>query len=243
MQTSMLTPIQINRMPVGLSNAPLFSSSKKQAIVCFMGPSGVGKSTMINGLILQGLPLKSSSVTSRSQRADDGETYAQHNVDNKTFVDAAGQIKFDDFFLVTQTQNKQGQKEFYASPKELIQNIADKNGIPFCCPNSERLFDMAKSGYKMLLVLMKPPGDNLGAQLNNLKERLTKRGDLSPEAIEERTKTAGNELALINTFDKTQSYHPNPDIERMVITNEDGQHEVLLAKLKSKIQNWWQRLN
>lgn len=159
-------------------------------MIIFSAPSGAGKSTIINYLLQQGLPLQFSiSATSRAPRGEEtnGQEYyfltpdefKQKIADNE-FIEYEEVYK-DRFYGTLRSEVKRIQANGYSV-------VFDVDVVGGC--NIKKQY-----GNEALSVFIKPPS------IDTLRTRLEKRGTDTPETIENRLKKAAYELTFASKFD------------------------------------------
>ncbi|MDO4695279.1 guanylate kinase [Porphyromonas sp.] len=161
-------------------------------IIIFSAPSGTGKSTIINHLISQGLPLNFSvSATSRSPRGaevDGREYYFISEDEFRRRIDQGGFLEYEEVYAGC----------FYGTLKSEVDSkiqrgehvILDIDVIGAL--NVKRIY-----GEQAMTIFIMPPN------LDALRERLTNRGTDTPEVIEKRLAKAEFEISYASQFDKT----------------------------------------
>ena len=177
-------------------------------IIIFSAPSGSGKSSIIQYLLQQGLPLQFSvSATSRAPRGTE-----KHGVDYYYFsqeefrahIEAENFIEYEEVY----------KDKFYGTLKSEVERIIktgqnvifDVDVVGGC--NIKNFY-----GEHALSVFIKPPS------IEELRKRLEKRNTDVPEVIEKRLEKAEYELSFASKFD-------------MIIVNDDietAQAKVLKA--------------
>ncbi|MDU1891802.1 MAG: guanylate kinase [Dysgonomonas sp.] len=159
-------------------------------LVIFSAPSGSGKSTIVNYLLSQNLNLRFSiSATSRLPRGTE-----QHGVEYyfHTPEEFRQKIANDEFLEYEEVYTDR----FYGTLKSEIQRILD-NG-------DNVIFDVdvvggcnikQYYGEQALSVFIEPPS------IEELRNRLIRRGTDDPEIIEQRVEKAAYELTFAPKFD------------------------------------------
>lgn len=159
-------------------------------LIIFSAPSGSGKSTIVNYLLEQNLNIEFSiSATSRDPRGVEqhGREYYFLSVEEfKNRIEADEFLEYEEVY-----PNK-----FYGTLKSEVQRIVDKGGnVIFDIDvvggrNMKQYF-----GANALAVFVEPPS------IDELKNRLIKRGTDLPEVIEQRICKAEYELTFKKDFD------------------------------------------
>lgn len=163
----------------------------KGKLIIFSAPSGAGKSTIINYLLQQELPLRFSiSATSRSPRGteQDGREYYFLTPDEFKQKIAEGEfLEYEEVY----------KDKFYGTLKSEVEHIRTNGNsvvldvdVVGGCNIKEQYKDEALS------VFIQPPS------IETLRTRLQKRGTDTSEVIESRLKKAAYELTFAPRFDK-----------------------------------------
>ena len=159
-------------------------------LIIFSAPSGSGKSSIINYLLNQGLPIQFSiSATSRDPRGEE-----QHGVHYYFFTpdEFRAHIEADNFLEYEEVYTD----KFYGTLKSEIERITktghsvifDVDVVGGC--NIKKLY-----GNRALSVFIQPPS------IDELRSRLEKRNTDTPELIEKRLEKAAYELSFASKFD------------------------------------------
>lgn len=174
-------------------------------LVIFTGPSGVGKGT-IEKFLFNNEELKlrlSRSVTTRKPREGEVNGVDYFFISKKEF-----QTKIAKNELIEWNQHFDN---FYGTLYEEVENILDSGYNPFLeieTMGALNVLEYYKNNNlldKVISIFLLPPS------LEELKERITKRGTESPEQILSRLNKAEEEIAYISSFDHVVI---NQDIEK-----------------------------
>jgi guanylate kinase len=163
----------------------------KGKLIILSAPSGSGKTTIINHILESGISVHFSvSATSRPPRGNEQEGKEYYFLSPETF---RGKIANGDFLeyeevyadrfygtLKSEVENK------LKEGKNIIMDVDVAGGL-----NIKRLY-----GDKALLIFIQPPS------IEELKNRLEKRGTDTPEVIADRIFKANSELKLSDQYDK-----------------------------------------
>lgn len=173
-------------------------------LVIFSAPSGAGKSTIVNYLLDQHLDLKFSiSATSRPPRGTERngvEYYFLAPDEFRQKVDNGEFLEYEEVY----------KDRYYGTLKSEVQRILDNgNNVIFDVDVVGGCNIKDYYGKQALAVFIKPPS------IEELRQRLIKRGTDSDEVINDRVSKAEYELTFASKFD-------------VVIHNED------LEKAKSE---------
>lgn len=173
-------------------------------LVIFSAPSGAGKSTIVNYLLDQHLDLKFSiSATSRPPRGTERngvEYYFLAPDEFRQKVDNGEFLEYEEVY----------KDRYYGTLKSEVQRILDNgNNVIFDVDVVGGCNIKDYYGKQALAIFIKPPS------IEELRQRLIKRGTDSDEVINDRVSKAEYELTFASKFD-------------VVIHNED------LEKAKSE---------
>jgi guanylate kinase len=162
----------------------------KRKVLIISAPSGAGKSTLVSHLLEAGLPLMFSvSATSRKPRGNevDGREYY--------FITAAEfrrRVRQDEFVEWQEVYRD----HYYGTLRKEIERIYGEGGIPVFDVDVMGGINLKKIfGEDALSVFVMPPS------VDELRNRLIRRGTDSPEKIEMRVEKAASEILLADRFD------------------------------------------
>jgi guanylate kinase len=163
----------------------------KGKLVIISAPSGAGKTTVVNHLLGSGLNLSFSvSATTRPRRGDEenGIDYFfmsvrefKSRIDNNEFVE--WQEVYHDLFYGTL---KSELERIWSEGNHVVFDVDVRGGL-----NLKRIF-----GEKAISIFIMPPS------VEELANRLRKRGTDSQEKVMMRINKANEELTVANQFDK-----------------------------------------
>lgn len=159
-------------------------------LVIFSAPSGAGKSTIVNYLLDQHLDLKFSiSATSRPPRGTErnGVEYYFLALDEfRQKVDNGEFLEYEEVY----------KDRYYGTLKSEVQRILDNgNNVIFDVDVVGGCNIKDYYGKQALAVFIKPPS------IEELRQRLIKRGTDSDEVINDRVSKAEYELTFASKFD------------------------------------------
>lgn len=167
----------------------------------FLGPSGVGKDTIINRLIetYPNVFYKLASYTTRPKRPGEKEGIDYFFINEEEFHKMEKEEKL---FGIKKYNNN-----YYASNKGLLKELINKNDrIIILNYNIETVYSI-KNEIDFNCVAIMPP------QEDELKKRLIRRGT-KPEEIDKRMKNSIEEIKLINEANDIINYRVvNDDID------------------------------
>lgn len=151
------------------------------ALVIVSSPSGGGKNTVIRKLI-KIFPDSANFITTTSRPPRPGEKNGR------------------DYFFVSKDEFEKMIKEkkfiehnfyagnYYGTEKEKMENLLKKHNLVFSNIDVHGRENFDQAGIKHLSIFLLP--DSLG----NLRQRIEKRGGVSPEILKERLETAEKEI-------------------------------------------------
>ena len=177
------------------------NNNKKSKInsLIFMGPSGVGKDTIIN-MLLEKYPeifYKLPSYTTRKIREED-------EVDGKDYFF----ITKEEFQVMKDENRLMGIQEyndnFYASNKSKLNELINKGDKIIILNYNIETANAIKDEFDFNYIAILPPCEN------ELRNRLKKRGT-KPEEMEKRMKNSLKEMKLINEANYIQFRVVNDD--------------------------------
>jgi guanylate kinase len=173
---------------------------RHQKVLIISAPSGAGKSTLVNHLMASGLPLGFSvSATSRKPRGNEVNGREYYFITSDEF---RKKIKAGDFVEWQEVYRNY----YYGTLKSEIERITGENRMPLFDVDVRGGVNLKKIfGNEALAIFIMPPS------VNELKERLTKRGTDNEEQIKMRVEKASSELLLADRFDRVVI---NDDLER-----------------------------
>jgi len=152
------------------------------------GPSGSGKTTLWKRLLKEFKDItRSVSVTTRPPRGREKNGKDYTFVSEKKFLKMIKKGEFLEWALV--------HNHYYGTPIKNIEN-ARKRGIDIILEiDVQGAMKIKKSGIKAVFIFVSPPS------LNDLKNRLIKRGDVSEKEIRSRIEVAREEMNYIPEYD------------------------------------------
>ena len=159
-------------------------------LVIFSAPSGAGKSTIVNYLLDQHLDLKFSiSATSRPPRGTERngvEYYFLAPDEFRQKVDNGEFLEYEEVY----------KDRYYGTLKSEVQRILDNgNNVIFDVDVVGGCNIKDYYGKQALAIFIKPPS------IEELRQRLIKRGTDSDEVINDRVSKAEYELTFASKFD------------------------------------------
>ncbi|GAP72310.1 guanylate kinase [Candidatus Symbiothrix dinenymphae] len=172
----------------------------KGKLIILSAPSGSGKTTIINHILAQGLPLQFSvSATSRSPRGTEQEGVEYYFLSPDAFRARIAQGDFLEYEEVYPNR-------FYGTLHSEVQKKLDEGkNVILDVDVAGGLNIKKRYGEAALLIFIQPPS------VEELERRLVSRGTDSEEVIRDRVAKATSELALADRYDVNII---NDDLER-----------------------------
>jgi guanylate kinase len=172
----------------------------KGKLIILSAPSGSGKTTIINHILAQGLPLQFSvSATSRPPRGTEQEGVEYYFLSPDAFRARIAQGDFLEYEEVYPNR-------FYGTLHSEVQKKLDEGkNVILDVDVAGGLNIKKRYGEAALLIFIQPPS------VAELERRLVSRGTDSEEVIRDRVAKAASELALADQYDVNII---NDDLER-----------------------------
>lgn len=180
--------------------------------VVFVGPSGIGKNTIINKLreMYPDRFAYSVSHTSRSPREGEVNGVNYHFVDREKFEDMIKNNKFLEYAEV--------HGNYYGTSFESINEVENSGKICILDLNIDGAINVSKSHLKPFIIFLRP------VSLQALERRLRQRGTESDELVQKRMHTAEEEM---------RRFEENKSVWDLVIVND--RLEQTLVQLSSEL--------
>ncbi|MDR1517981.1 MAG: guanylate kinase [Dysgonamonadaceae bacterium] len=160
-------------------------------LIIFSAPSGSGKSTLVCYLLQQGLPLQFSvSATSREARGKEKHGVEYYFLSPAEFRERIAKGEFLEYEEVYTDK-------FYGTLKSEVDRILNEGNnvvLDVDCVGGVNIKKIYAN--RALSIFVMPPS------IDELRQRLEKRGTDKPEVIEARLKKAEYEMSFAPQFDK-----------------------------------------
>ena len=188
----------LDNIMIFLAELKLNSNENKKPLL-ILGPSGVGKDTLINMLkeIYPNIFFKLPSYTTRAKRPGEIEGVDYFFVSEEEFKIMESQGKL---FGIQKYNNN-----FYASNKSKLRELIDNGDKIIILNYNIETANCVKNEFDFNYVAILPPSED------ELRNRLINRGT-NPEEIENRMKNSIREINLINEANYIQFRVVNNDI-------------------------------
>ena len=188
----------LDNIMIFLAELILHSNENKKPLL-ILGPSGVGKDTLINMLkeIYPNIFFKLPSYTTRAKRPGEIEGVDYFFVSEEEFKIMESQGKL---FGIQKYNNN-----FYASNKSKLRELIDNGDKIIILNYNIETANCVKNEFDFNYVAILPPSED------ELRNRLINRGT-NPEEIENRMKNSIREINLINEANYIQFRVVNNDI-------------------------------
>lgn len=176
-------------------------------LIIVSGPSGVGKSTLVNRLLEQCHPLELAvSTTTRPERKQDQSEY--DHVTESRFTDLISDDQFLEWAKV--------HGEYYGTPRSEVERILSDGRVPILEIDAQGAAQVREKMEEVLSIFVEPP------TLDELEERLRKRGTDGGKQMEIRLEAAREELERVSEYDLRIVNDSLPEtVERMLQCVED----------------------
>ena len=160
-------------------------------VLIISAPSGAGKSTLVNYLLNSGMPLMFSvSATSRKPRKNEVNGREYYFMTSPEFRKKIGNGEFIEWEEVYEDH-------YYGTLRSEIERITDEGRLPLFDVDVRGGISLKKIfGDSAMAVFIMPPS------VEELRQRLIRRGTDSMEEIDMRVEKAASEIQLAGEFDR-----------------------------------------
>lgn len=159
----------------------------KGKLIIVSGPSGIGKDTIVSEYLKRNNAYKSVSCTSREMREGDIPDKTYHFISKDEFEKKINDGEFLEYTIYNHN--------YYGTLKNTLDEKLN-NGIDvIMIIEVEGEANIKKIYPDSVSIFLLPPS------MDVLKERLIKRGNVSPEDIEDRLETAKKEIEVSTRYD------------------------------------------
>ncbi len=160
----------------------------KGVLYVISGPSGVGKTSIIEGTLKRVRNLVFSvSFTTRQKRAGEIEGKDYYFVDKETFQEMVRRGEFLEWAVV--------HGNYYGTPKKFVDENLQKGLNVLLDIDVQGAMSVMEKTNDAVYVFIAPPS------FETLKQRLSKRGTENPEDLQKRLEDAKKELSYITKFE------------------------------------------
>ncbi|MDC4183689.1 guanylate kinase [Mycoplasma bradburyae] len=164
-------------------------SNKQGLIILISGPSGVGKGTIVNKLLLDNELKLNLSISATTRKKRETEIEGTHYF-FKTKEEFQSMIDNNELLEYAHYVNN-----YYGTPLSIVKEIIDKNENLILEIEYQGVMQVLKKGFRTLSIFITPPSEE------ELINRLKKRGTESDEAIKYRLEQSVKEYAHQKYYD------------------------------------------
>ena len=183
--------------------------SEETKILVIVGPSGVGKDTLMNKILdkYSGKFRKAVSYTSRKKRPGEREGYNYHYVTKEEFMKLIEENKMIEYYYYS--------GNYYGLPKKELEDRTKDNKILYINIGVSATEKIHEFNVPANFIAILPPS------LEVLEERLKGRKTESEKIIKERLETAKNEIKEINESRLFKFKIYNDNLEETILDLEE----------------------
>jgi len=184
--------------------------NKKGLLVIISAPSGGGKDAVANALVKE-FPgsYKFITTTTRSPRPGNKEGVDYHFIGKENFEEQIKQSQFLEYNFYN--------GNYYGTPRKTLESALENDPIIFLIVETNGKRNIDKAGIANFSIFFLPENEGV------LKERIEKRGGLSPAQIEERLENARREIKESAIYD-------------LRIINKQGKIEETIAEAAAAVR-------
>ncbi len=187
----------------------------KGFLLIISGPAGTGKGTACKELLKRNDDIiYSISATTRKPRVGEEDGVNYFFTDNENFENMVGNNKFLEYAHV--------HTNYYGTPKDFVIDQVEKGEIVLLEIDVQGALQIKKNYSEAVFIFLLPP------TMEELKNRIIKRGTESTEDIERRYKNAFKEIEFLGKYDY---FVINDKIEKAV---EDIESIIRAERLRVK---------
>ena len=191
--------------------------NKKGILIVICGPSGVGKGTICKRFLTKNTDIKLSiSATTRSPRAGEEHGVSYYFLDAQKFEDM---IEKDEFLEYARVYDN-----CYGTPKKAVFENLEKGEDVLLEIDIQGAMQVKEKYPDGVFIFILPPS------LEELKNRIVKRGSETEESFKKRFGSAFSEISKIENFDY---YLVNNDLDKAV-----GQLESIIMAEKNRVSRY-----
>lgn len=184
-------------------------------LLVISGPSGCGKGTVSKALLERNSDIEFSiSSTTRKKRKGEEDGVNYFFVDEEEFEDRVKNNEFLEYAFV--------HNNYYGTPRDFVLEEIEKGEIVLLEIDVQGAMQVKKNYKNVVFVFLLPPN------MAELKNRITKRGTESEEAINRRFENAFEELSFVGEYDY---FVVNDEVDNAV---NDIENIIKVEKLRVK---------
>lgn len=160
---------------------------KKGLLIVISGPSGAGKGTICKALIEKNKEIFISvSATTRSPRAGEVDGVNYHFLSREEFVK---RVEKNDFLEYAEVYGN-----YYGTPKSKVQDMLDRGIDVILEIDIQGALKVKENFDEGVFIFILPPS------MEELKQRIIKRGSETPESLMTRFKSAYQEINYVSKY-------------------------------------------
>lgn len=160
---------------------------KKGLLIVISGPSGAGKGTICKALIEKNKEIFISvSATTRSPRAGEVDGVNYHFLSREEFIK---RVEKNDFLEYAEVYGN-----YYGTPKSKVQDMLDRGIDVILEIDIQGALKVKENFDEGVFIFILPPS------MEELKQRIIKRGSETPESLMTRFKSAYQEINYVSKY-------------------------------------------